>query len=181
MFDCLWNYVARTLQRHPKLIDRLIARAQRTPYFDLEGYMNRWWILPPPVSHGKPGFWLVGNQLRRLLPFSIRIHQILRADRERHLHNHPWTFRTIILTGWYSEEYLTAGGDLVNRVVWAGESYRRRVGEFHRINAVPPKGVYTLVLHRNKSTWWGFLVDGVCVYWRTYFFGEPMPERLEDR
>lgn len=28
------------------LVDRLIARAKRTPYFDLPGYMRRLWLVP---------------------------------------------------------------------------------------------------------------------------------------
>lgn len=28
------------------LADRLIARAKRTPYYDLPGYMNRYWLVP---------------------------------------------------------------------------------------------------------------------------------------
>ena len=50
------------------LVDRLIARAMRTPYFHLEGYLNRWWLLP----YNRTGY-------------AARIHQFLRSDDDRHL------------------------------------------------------------------------------------------------
>lgn len=46
------------------LIDKLIERAKRTPYFHLEGYMERYWLIKP-----NPKRWFFKD-------FSIRIHRI---------------------------------------------------------------------------------------------------------
>jgi hypothetical protein len=52
-----------------RLVDRIIARAMRDPYFDIVGtdgstYMRRFWLMRP----------------RKWLPISIRVHHILRSD-----------------------------------------------------------------------------------------------------
>lgn len=68
-------------------------------YFHLDGYMNRWWLLPAFLlkrdrhGHLKP---------RRFVP-RIRLHQTLRSDIERHLHCHPQSNCSIILTTGYTE------------------------------------------------------------------------------
>ncbi len=36
--------------------------------------------------------------------FTIRIHHIKRADADVELHDHPWSFISLILKGWYEEE-----------------------------------------------------------------------------
>ena len=48
-------------------------------------YLRRWWIIPR-------------NRL-----FNIYLHQILRSDDDRALHDHPWINCSIILKGRYME------------------------------------------------------------------------------
>ena len=48
------------------------------------------------------------------------LHRFLRSDSERHLHSHPWSATSVILTGWYREQYpeievLRKAGD-INRI-----------------------------------------------------------------
>lgn len=50
------------------LIDKLIERAKRTPYFHLEGYMERYWLAKP-----NPKRWFFKD-------FAVRIHRILRYE-----------------------------------------------------------------------------------------------------
>lgn len=65
----------------------LIARAKRTPYFHLDGYMNRYWLMEPGSDLG----------------ISIRVHQILRSDIDSALHDHPWPNASLVLAGTYYE------------------------------------------------------------------------------
>lgn len=165
------------------IADKLIQRAKRTPYKHLDGYMNRWWLFNPyQDSTGAP---VKRNWLLRMLP-SVRIHQILKADDDRHLHDHPWDARTVILKGWYDEireeiypEYgptesaMMAFGVPVrmhHRV--AGDTVKLNFGEYHRITRVSAGGVFTLfITYRYRGTW-GFKVHGKKIPYFDYLAGK---------
>lgn len=149
--DYLWSIFAKWLVSSDARVNWLIAHAQRTPYFHLDGYMERWWII-------RPCKWL---------PFSIRVHHILREDYDRCPHNHPWSFRTIILRGWYEEEFLV-DARLRFTLMEPGSTCNRGTKDFHRIANVSQGGVWTLFISSKKSCEWGFMVDGQWVYWREY-------------
>jgi hypothetical protein len=84
-----------------------------------------------------------------------RVHRIMRPDHDRDLHNHPFTYRTFVLDGWYIEMYLDAHGVERTRTIEAGQtSYSS--GTFHRIAAVSPGGVTTLFVMGPDSGRWGF-------------------------
>ena len=94
----------------------LIARAMRTPYFHLESYMERYWLVPYATDKNissltkegtgcynvcifkRPIAWLFQK-----LGIAIRVHKILRSDSGRDFHNHPWNFITVLLKGSYFE------------------------------------------------------------------------------
>lgn len=161
----MWRLIARLLAR-PGPRRWLLARAARTPYSDItsadgsEIYMRRWWLFNP---YG-------GNDPRlrtyAWMPLSIRVHHILRPDRDRHLHDHPWDFRTLLLQGWYVEE--REGGRGLTHLRVAGDTAALAHDEYHRIAQVSPDGALTLfITYRYRGTW-GFKVDGVKVPWREY-------------
>lgn len=82
-----WRPLARFLAR-PALADRLTVYAMRTPYFHLPSdedpsYMGRYWVFNPYDRKTNVPRWAP------LIPFSIRVHHIKRADNERHMHDHP--------------------------------------------------------------------------------------------
>lgn len=178
----LWKTAAYVISR-PIVVNYLIKRAQRTPYFHLDGYMNRWWLF------NGYGFSLAqDDQTRherkiRWLP-SVRIHHILREDNARDMHDHPWDARTIILKGWYDEERLERKQDEWSLMVGCGEpewedkivTYTRQrgdtarlnYGEYHNIRAVSKEGVWTLFMTWDYKGTWGFLVNGKKVPWREY-------------
>ena len=159
----------------PVVADRLIRRAQRTPYFHIKDddgsvYMERYWLFNP-YPHGSDG---AGRRWGDWLP-SIRLHRILREDRDRHMHDHPWNARTFIMRGWYEElRCEVIEGERLDHVVEAlrirkpGDTACLRFGEYHRITEVSPDGVWTLFVTWRKRGTWGFLVDGKKVPWRTY-------------
>src|SRR3546814_4215417 len=68
---------------HARIVDR------RPPNFVIGGqqdpYMRRWWVIP------------------RNRFINIYLHQVLRPDDDRALHDHPWINLSIILDGGYWE------------------------------------------------------------------------------
>lgn len=94
------------------VVGRLLARAKRTPYFHLHHgddslYMERYWIVPFAsekegcyiATWRRPVVWLL-----QALGVSIRLHVIHTPDLDRAMHDHPWTFASWVLRGWYEEQ-----------------------------------------------------------------------------
>ena len=158
----MWRALAQLLSWGP-ITRWLLRRAARTPYLHIlsadgyDTYMFRWWLLNPYPDSGGPSWhpWL---------PFSVRMHRIMRRDYDRHLHDHPWDARTIILDGFYVERR-EDGCEVVRA---PGDTATLRFGEFHRIDHVSPGGVLTLFITWRYQGTWGFLVDGRKVPHRDY-------------
>lgn len=147
--DHAWSAFARSLtsDQAASLIHTAIRHQMRRMADHLAGYMNRYWLVAPDEVDAS------GN--------SIRVHNILRADTERHLHDHPWNFRSVILGGSYIEELLMPSGRVQRQRVSAGDTYMRVAGQYHRIAEISTEPVWTLcVLGQKHPTGWGFLVDG---------------------
>lgn len=156
----LWRALAWILSR-PAIAAWLIARAHRTPYWHIPedgSYMERYWLFNPYAIDEK-------CPLRRFkwCPISVRLHVIKRPDRDRHLHDHPWNARTIILRGGYTEQ--REDGDWHVRL--PGDTATLRFGEFHRIAALYPDATTLFITGRKRGTW-GFKVDGAKVPHREY-------------
>lgn len=180
MREFVWRLLARIASR-PRVADWLIARAQRTPYTHITArggvdlYMRRWWLFN--------GYAKDSNDVERApwpwLP-SVRVHHILRADDDEHMHDHPWNARTILLRGHYVEEKPASGDDVRDfrgayyddwrRVFTRERGHTGRVlfEQWHRITSVSEGGVYTLWFTWQYRGTWGFLVDGKKVPWRQY-------------
>lgn len=155
MKDRLWKLLA-IIVSWPPIARWIIQRARRTPYRHLDGYMHRWWLFNPYEDGGcykKKHAWLP----------SIRVHHILREDRDQHMHDHPWDARTIILDGAYIEEM---PDHMVGRQ--PGDTRAIRFGEYHRIVGVTKGGVYTLFFTWKYMGTWGFNVDGVKIPYTEY-------------
>jgi len=173
MKEWLWRRVAWLASRKP-VANWLIKRAQRCPYFHLEGYMNRWWLFN---RYSVPG------EQTKIIPRwpwlpSIRIHHILREDYAEHLHDHPWEGRTIILRGWYVERR----EDGERYVMSKGDTRAIKYGEYHSIDSVSidygtyprmESSVYTMFITWKYQGTWGFLVDGKKVHWKQYVSEHP--------
>ncbi len=169
MKELLWKVFAFVVSREP-IANYLIRRARLTPYRTLEGYMERDWLFNP-YSGDKY------DQVKKGRP-SIRIHRILRADLDQHLHDHPWrTARTIILKGWYNEHRLIKNAPdwLIEPVKGfhrkKGNTAKIDFGEFHQIVAVSPD-VTTLFITWEFKGMWGFLVNGKKIPYKQYLAGE---------
>jgi len=166
--EMLWRLIAKVISQ-PMIANYLIKRAMRTPYFHLDGYMNRYWLFN---RYSEIGSSTVVPRRFKWMP-SIRIHHILRADDARDLHDHPWNARTIILKGAYIERRLQSLGVRTdhtgNTVTFAemqsyvrhwGDTATINFGEYHSIDAVSEGGVWTLFIAGDYLGTWGFLVDG---------------------
>ena len=95
--------------------------------------------------------------------FSIRIHKILASDQERDLHDHPWNFTSVMLSGFYAEvspEYPNG------RIYSAPCIIRRRADYPHRLILCAP--VWTLVFSGPKIRDWGFLTEKGWIPWQRY-------------
>jgi hypothetical protein len=106
------------------LADRFIARVtRRAPDFVIGGaarpYLRRWWVIPR-------------NPL-----FNIYLHQFLRSDDDRALHDHPWVNASILLRGRCVEHTISAGGIEHRRELRAGDVRVRPSGRLaHRVEVV---------------------------------------------
>lgn len=163
--EWIWKVIAFIVSREP-IANYLIKRAQRTPYFDLPGYMDRDWLFNPydQETHRKKYEWLP----------SIRIHHILRADVARHPHDHPWDARTIILGPGYKERRLVHVNPSNGKYLYdfferkKGQTATIKFGEYHSIDEVPVGGAMTVFITYKFRGGWGFLVDGKKIPWREY-------------
>ena len=132
------------------------------PYFHLDGYMNRVWIMPKfTLTLDENGYL----HPKKWMPFSIRLHYIRRQDIGNCLHDHPANYRTIILSGYYWE--LDIKGNFHKRL--AGFTKRAKATNYHRITNVSAGGVYTLFIMTKHYNKWGFLVDGKKVLAKDHF------------
>lgn len=178
--EYLWKKFARFCAI-PRVAEAIIRWAKRTPYLHLTSpdgsvYMERYWVFNPYDRQTNVPRWAP------LIPFSARVHHIRREDLDRHLHDHPWNARTIILKGWYCEcrpatwktftEQVSdgQGGTELRRIHLrrAGDTAALKFGEYHSICEVSDGGVFTLFFSWKWRGVWGFLVDGVKVPWKQY-------------
>lgn len=163
MRELLWRVAAFVISRRP-IARAIIRRAKRTPYFHLDGYMNRWWVFNGYSEDA--ALREAGREKSKRWPRlpSIRVHHILRADDSGHPHDHPWNARTIILDGWYLEQRVGEPDRMMRR----GSTGPILFEKFHHIEQVSEGGVYTLFITGAYGGGWGFLVDGTKVPWREY-------------
>ena len=142
----------------PELIKTLIG--DRDPGLVLEGYLDRWILGRSNVSVG------LGATL---------LHRFHRGDSPV-LHNHPWPFRSWILSGGYTEircdtsHLLDEDGKALRECDWPSHLLLERrvlrqgdineihgVNEFHFIESIEPD-TWTLVsCGPRKRPGWGFL------------------------
>jgi hypothetical protein len=108
-------------------------------------YMRRWWIIP------------------RTGLMNIYLHQFLRSDDDRALHDHPWLNISILLRGSYVE-HTTEKATLRH----APAIVFRRATAAHRIELIDNKPVWTLFLTGPKIREWGFLCPQGWRHWKIF-------------
>jgi len=162
-----------------KFTDYLIERSAENPYFNLEGYMDRSWIIDKST----------------ILPFTARVHKIKRSDLDRHMHDHPGWNISVILRNAYKEvmpvdkveictttahpkdmevnnlsRSLGCSENVYVKLRKPGDIIFRRATDRHKIVIVDDdQPVWTLFIMQKKATWWGYYVPGFGkVHWTAY-------------
>ena len=104
--------------------------------------------------------------------FAIYIHRIHKADKDPHLHSHPWNFSTLTLKGSYLEKYLSTDifceKQETERVKNFGSFAVADRNYFHKIEEILDGPVYTLFVIWGTSENWNYLVNGVRIESGTY-------------
>lgn len=142
-----------------RFLQRLLGRSDI--WFRGSLYMRRW--------------RLIHNRF-----FGIRVHNIVRSDADRELHDHPFTFVSVILRGGYWEHTVDGRrtwygpGSIVVRsadVLHRLELERRpakTLDEFGPGFTLPEVGAWTLVIRGPMRREWGFLTDRGWRDWRWF-------------
>lgn len=143
------------------LTDLLIRRVtRRAPDFVIGGeadpYMRRWWVIP------------------RNRWFNIYLHEVLRDDDDRALHDHPWVNCSIVLRGGYVEVtrkhpagIARAPGTMVFRL--ARELHRLKVHREIDGTVIP---CWSLFITGPVVRSWGFQCPQGWVHWRKFTAGK---------
>jgi len=98
----------------------------------------------------------------------LYLHHFLSSDAGADLHNHPWSGRSIILSGGYREER-RVGDTIVERVCRVGDTSTLQPDTFHRLDILDVEaGCWTLFYAGPHVQSWGFWdrVTGVVTPWR---------------
>lgn len=154
-----------------KLANRIIEAAKKRPYrkghiYNKDGslYMGRYSFFETK--------WL-----------SCRVHHIAAPDDGRAMHDHPWSFLSIVLRGWYIEERpldpyhpvfldttMSESTHWTNRK--AGSIAWRHACTRHWISTVSNEDFggecWTLFIYGPLRQWWGFFTPRGKVYWQDY-------------
>lgn len=94
-------------------------------------------------------------------PISVFLHHLMQSDEDRALHDHPWSFITILLSGGYWEY---TQSERLWRKRW---SILFRPAEWqHRLEL--PKPTWTLVIKFRSRREWGFIMKDGWVKWNDY-------------
>lgn len=106
-----------------------------------------------------------------------RLHHIVTHDYDRVMHDHPWSFVAVMLSGGYAESRpvdplhptFSPAGREIDYVTtrFAGSVALRRATDRHRIVSVLPN-TWTLFIYGPIRQWWGFFAPQGKVYWKDY-------------
>lgn len=114
---------------------------------------------------------------RNRFPFNVFLHKFLKGDPDD-LHDHPWPYATLILSGGYWEvvpedESLPrmADGSLQTKRIWRGPGHFRLcpANSYHRVELEPDVTCWTLFMPGPQQRDWGFDVRGVWMQFERYF------------
>ncbi|RIA37505.1 hypothetical protein DFR49_3390 [Hephaestia caeni] len=135
----------------PELQTWATAQMQRRPDLIIgkPTYLRRWWIVPRNEQQ------------------NVYLHQGLRDDDDRALHDHPWDNASFLLVGRYRE--ITPHGTFVRE---AGSLIHRKATDAHRLELVDGQPFVSLFFTGPKVREWGFLCPKGWVHWQDFTAGE---------
>lgn len=141
------------------------------------------------IADGPDGPLLIRYKIVKGPLFGICVHKLCRSDYDRALHDHPWWFISLVLSGGYIEVHQPDPGRKNQRIgtdglvwVWrAPWSIAHRPAEWrHRViipavvvTDVPDamrrgRPAWTLVLMGPRVRKWGFWIDSKWCWWRRH-------------
>jgi hypothetical protein len=101
--------------------------------------------------------------------FSLYIHQILKSDEDKHFHDHPWSFKSLLLKGSYEEWFRCPPkfDATFYRRYKTGEVVKHPAEDAHSLTLVTPE-VWTLVLTTGHDRVWGYQTEKGWIDFKTY-------------
>lgn len=119
---------------------------QREPDFVIgDDYLRRWWIIP------------------RNEQVNVYLHEILKSDDDRAMHDHPWWNSSYLIFGSYIEH--TPEGSFTRR---AGDYVTRPADALHRLEVIPGERAISLFITGPKVREWGFACEHGWVHWQDF-------------
>lgn len=122
-----------------------------------------------PIMERAPDFVIGDDYLRRwfVVPrneqCNVYLHQILRSDDDRALHDHPWANTSYLIAGCYIEH--TVEGQFLRT---AGDVVERSAETLHRLEVIPGKHAVSLFMTGPKVREWGFACPQGWRHWRDF-------------
>lgn len=148
-----------------EIAQRLIEQSILTPYFHLDGYIQRYWLTPNPKDDPTQ-------------TLSARLHLIERADLEEHMHDHPAGNISVILDNGYVERMPKSqdqdpaldATEYVDHIRKPGDLVHRKATDRHKIVSLldPSKPAITVFVMSQWQQDWGFYTPTGKVHWREY-------------
>lgn len=101
--------------------------------------------------------------------FNIYVHQILKSDEDKHFHDHPWHFASLLLKGAYRERssYSPRWSSVITFDYYAGQIVRHLAHDAHSLTLLT-SSVWTLVFTFGKKRVWGYQTDNGWIDFKTY-------------
>lgn len=162
-----------------------------TNQFNAMGYLSNWIIKKAKKTPYRKGhlFHADGSTyMERYVLFetkwlSARVHYIATADIDPHLHDHPWSFISVLLRGGYTERrpktiapcFTTDVSDVdgieatdsTHRAVEYNHWAWRHATDRHRIAFVYPD-TWSLFIYGPVRQWWGFYTQKGKIHFLDY-------------
>lgn len=92
--------------------------------------------------------------------FNLYVHNILKSDEDKYPHDHPWDFKSLILSGSYQETMTLSpnvkyGDDTYTVTNEPGMLVEHKAEDTHQLTLLTPE-VWTLVLTTGRWRLWGY-------------------------
>ncbi len=134
-----WQFSHYLFQFFLTLLNKLDRKRIIKDRIDDEPYLERYYLF---------------LKNRETFPFNVFLHKFLKSDDEE-LHDHPWNFTTVILTGGYWEH-------TENGKTWYGPGtvLHKKATDLHRLELKPNSiDTWTLFIPGKRCREWGFKTD----------------------
>jgi hypothetical protein len=109
---------------------------------------------------------------RKYFPFNVFIHKFLKSDPDD-VHDHPWSYATIILKGGYYEwtpNFDLQGAKISETRHWRGPGHFRicPANSYHRVELKAGTDCWTMFMPGPQRREWGFLVNNKWIHNEQY-------------